>query len=360
MLDIKVKLLNENPDKILELLNSNKHNLSSLLMQYDNIIELYLQLLGGKDWGKANVNEVIVPEITTLLEDSNYDCEFTSSGIYQDGKAIFTLKYNEHKKQEISIIDGENTTSLYKSLINLQQGIFIYKEIKDFSKLDGNDFTFLSQHAITAINNPSLCSSMSLESISIKSSIAQGIELVKIIEENYISQQNPNEYIHLTSTISYNTNEPTISHRVNSYSSYNNHTFQLYGNDLSNYKSETLYYGYGESKLNLSYMVPANPSIYKLVPISLETGSRYSDYKGLVQPRDTKKMLEREKKYYYQDYDYEKLLENLKAYQNKYPNSMHPLLTRTYMSNWETDFGKTVCQYYIDYIDKDALVRTNF
>lgn len=278
MLDIKVKPLNENPDKILELLNSNKHNLSALLKQYDNIIELYLQLLGGNDWGKANVNEVIVPEIRTLLENSNYDCEFTSSGIYQNGKAIFTLRYTKDKVQEISIIDGENTTSLSKEVINMhKKGIFLFKKINDFSKLDGNDFTYLSQHAVTAINDPSICSSISLKNIIIKSSIAEGIELTKHIEENYISKQNPNETIYFTSTMLYNTNEPTISYRVDSYSSYNNHTLQLFGNDVSTRKSETLYYGYGESKLKLSCMVPANPRIYKLTPISTESGGGYGN-----------------------------------------------------------------------------------
>lgn len=81
-----------------------------------------------------------------------------------------------------------------------------------------------------------------------------------------------------------------------------------------------------------------------------------------VESKDTLKMLERAKKYYYEDYDYEKLLENLKAYQNKYPNSIHPLLTHDYIGHWKTDFGKTVRQYYIDYIDKDkdALVRTYY
>lgn len=75
MITTKIIPLNQNSNKVLELLNENKHNLCHLVMQYDNIIELYLQLLGGKDWGKPNSNEIILPEIINLLETLNYNCD---------------------------------------------------------------------------------------------------------------------------------------------------------------------------------------------------------------------------------------------------------------------------------------------
>lgn len=121
MITTKIIPLNQNSNKVLELLNEDKYNLCHLVMQYDNIIELYLQLLGGKDWEKPNSNEVILPEIINLLETLNYNCEFTKSGIHQDGKAIFTLSGDE-----ISIINGKNSTHLSRAIINMQNGNQLY------------------------------------------------------------------------------------------------------------------------------------------------------------------------------------------------------------------------------------------
>lgn len=80
-------------------------------MEYNNIIELYLQIIGIKNLGKANANEIILPEIEYLLKTQNYNCKFTKEcytsyrGVYVKVEKNFNEKYKyigeiEKKLQE--------------------------------------------------------------------------------------------------------------------------------------------------------------------------------------------------------------------------------------------------------------------
>lgn len=322
MLNIKVKPLNENPEKVLELLNSNKCNLSSLQMQYDNIVELYLQLLGAKDWGKPNINEILLPEIEKLLEEQNYNCKFTKTGIYQNNTPIFTLLKNE---QQIDIKSGENYSSLYKSMINAQNGILLNRMITDFSKLSKDDKCFLSKSCLLQIEEPEISKNLQLEKIDISSSIANGIELSKQITENYVSMQNSKDFVLINTTISYHLDSPIIC-----YKSTTNPSENL---EEANYLS-LVHYG-------------ANP------PITKETCEKffynYGDFKFNLKDGNTLDNGD--------TYNYENLLENLHRYQKNYPNTLHPILTSTYLGNWKEDWGEKVRKYIINNLSHDDISK---
>lgn len=358
--NIKVKPLNEDPNKILELLNENKYNLEALVMQYDGIIEWYIELLGGKYWGKPNCNEVVLPEIIKLLKTHNYDCEFTETGIYQDGKPIFTLekvKYGRVIEQEsINIKNGENRVMLTggsKSMVNGQRGMIFLRSFEDFSKLDEFDMCSLSDTAILQIKFPEIVKELELKSIHMVSCIAEGVELNRKVEEVYQSIQDPNKSHIICKMFESNIDEPTISVKI-----YNELGYEVEDLDdyekrmrLSTYGSEPSpnefiekksFYNYGESKLTLGNPVKLEPEIYRI------------DKRLCRDAFDKAEKEEREKKYYYKDYDYERLLANLQSYQRKYSSeARHPLLTRTYIDNWKTGFGETVSCYIKEKLFQD-------
>lgn len=342
--NIKVKPLNENPNKVLELLNENKHNIASLVMQYDSIIELYVQLLGGKNWGKPNINEVILPEIIKLLEIYNYDCEFTTSGIYQDGQLVFTLSEildGNGTQQKIHIKNKQNQIMLTGGiLINGERGIALKKDIYDFSKLDECDMSTLSVSGRIQIESPNITKSIKLQRIRMVSMIAEGVELNRAVNEIYKPTQDCKDSHIIYSTFSYNLNEPTISvKRVNVTGDFNyNLSFCIYGGDPTsdNYEEEEVFYNYGDCKLKPTFPVEKIREIYK-IPMG--------DPKQFTCSSDYAEAKDREKNYYYKNYDYERLLRNIQSYQNRYPNVLHPMLTGTYINNWTSEFGRTACYY---------------
>lgn len=189
MLQIQVKPLDEhNPEGVLELLNSYKNNLSTLLLQYNTIIETYLKILGIDGLGLANVNEIILPEIESLL--SKHNCKFTEKGIYSNGESIFYASINESNHPTINIKNGENYCKISKEIINAQKGLFVTKNIRDFSNLDESVKQNLSYCAMTQIDSISSPKEKELlyfplESITILKSVAEGIELLKRVDEYY-------------------------------------------------------------------------------------------------------------------------------------------------------------------------------
>jgi hypothetical protein len=193
MFSIKVKPIDEhNVEGVLELLNSYKSNLSALLLQYDNIIETYLKIIGTYSYGKANVNEVILPEIEILL--NKYNCEFTSKGICSNGKLIFYTKFSKNfKKEIIQIEDGDNICNISKEKYNNGgNGLEVIKEINDVSNLNENVKEILSPYALQQMNdihhlntgNP-IKYKYPLKSISMNVFIVEGIEVLKNVYEYY-------------------------------------------------------------------------------------------------------------------------------------------------------------------------------
>lgn len=360
MLDIKVKPLNEDPNKVLELLNENKHNLSNLVMQYDNIIELYIQLLGCGKWGKANVNEVILPEIIILLENSDYDCTFTKEGIYSNDKLVFSFKINQGyvNEEQISIIDGKNEFNLFKEAIEGEPQILSKKEIADLSKMTEEDFRCLSYFGrnqlkilreqergnlrddkykfIKKEKYDNLPMSMCINNVYINSTIESGVEVSKSVEETYVKikdgiydiLQNNEKVGNIYSLISYGTHQPVIIVKTTIDNEMPNIRYQLYGADIPDTQERfEVYYNYGETKLQYDGII--------LESRSSESGDFIPD----LHMEDDKECDDTK-------YDYEKILENIQSYKNKYSSiSHHPFITNAYLGKYTTKFGKKLKNY---------------
>lgn len=373
--NIKVKPLNEDPNKILELLNKNKRNLESLVMQYDGIIEWYIELLGSKFWGKPNSNEVVLPEIIKMLETYDYDCEFTEAGIYHEGQPILTLEevdYHPIKAHEIHIKNGRDRIKLSggeKSMINGQRGVVLTKNIRDFSKLDESERSTLSGKAKSQIDYSKGARDLELKGITMISNIAEGVELNRTVLEQYQSTQNTNESHKIYTVFSYSTDEPTIcaitynTPRYKSDISFEEYEKKLgfaFGGNNPNpieYILKQKFCNYGDLKISLD----------KINSIDVEKEDIEENLpKGIIRGKiggmtgeELKKMEINKQEHirrFYESYDYERLLANIQAYRRKYPEALHPLLTRTYIDNWKTEFGEKVSYYLKKELSPDKCI----
>lgn len=401
MLEIKVKPIDEhNPEAVLELLNSHKSNLSTLLLQYNTIIETYLKILGISGLGQANINEVILPEIESLL--SKYNCEFTEKGIYSNGKEIFSVSLNNPNTPEIIIKDGENSCEISKELVNAQRGLFLSKTIRDFSDLDENVKKNFSESARTHIDASSSEKKLfyfPLREIYMNASIAEGIELLKNVREYYKVDDKENIEIHQTFNL--DTSGPTMHHRVSidRPSTIDLKTLLykprvraslMYEKNKSNFSREDLE-DFLEENEEINELIILRDSIYShyTTPYMRYGDIKPSEYidtelfyygesklyfntKNIVHEPIGTNPFRRSDGLYYEEkckiakeiptifsmdnkenraklYDilnllgYSKLIDNIRTYDKKYPNNIHPL--SFYMREWKNDLGISIRNY---------------
>lgn len=373
MLQIKVKPLDEhNPEGVLELLNSNKSNLSTLLLQYNTIIETYLKILGISEVRLSNVNEVILPEIECLL--NKYDCEFTENGICSNGKEILFITFNEDNTLTIKIQDGENTCEITPTLITTgQTGLFVDKEIKDFSNLDEDVKKSLSDFAKLQLSrpvNPELKNNVNynfpLYKAYIKSVISSGVECLKTVSEYYKVDNDDDIHnsINLKQTFRLSIDNPIILYsgtvdlpkklpKIKTCCS--SYDFPACEKDID----EKLFY-YGESKLyynacNLIHKPLGDNPFRRSKPSRYDPQISYEEKTKIAKEIPIDENSENNAKLYdiFNLLGYSKLINNLKVYNKKYPNNIHPIYL--YKIKWKGDLGNFINQYMDSVYD---LVKT--
>lgn len=380
MLQIKVKPLDRhNPEGVLELLNSYKNNLSTLLLQYNTIIETYIEILGISEVGLANINEVILPEIEYLL--SKYDCEFTKSGIYSNGKEIFSVSPNT-KEPTIKIKDGENSCQIVSTIItNGEKGLMVNKNIRDFSNLDENVKKNLSVYASFQLDTPSIHDSFCfpLNSITINSVIAAGVECLKTVKEYYKNDMhNP---ILLYQCFRLNANNPTMHYQqtLELPDDLSKETLDQNAIEIKRYTKEgkklpsRMLFGEQQELMECLHRcnsIPYNcPNINKKLFYYGETKLHYNAENIVHEPARRDNPFRTSHNLGYEDkikiskqipinnsddndklYDvfnllgYSKLINNLRTYDKKYPHSVHPLYL--YMRDWKGNLGKFLKEYF--------------
>lgn len=389
MLQIKVKPLDEhNPEGVLELLNSNKSNLSTLLLQYNTIIETYLKILGISEVRLSNVNEVILPEIECLL--NKYDCEFTENGICSNGKEILFIIFNKDNTLTIKIQDGENTCEITPTLITTgQTGLFVNKKIKDFSNLDEDVKKSLSDSAKQQLErpvNPELKTNPNyyfpLCKVYIQSVISSGVECLKTVEEYYkvdndddihnhilvrqifrLGVDNPiiqySKIVDLPEKLQEENLRKNMIERRKSHRCYckNKKQQELIKSCYSSYGSparekdiyEKLFY-YGESKLyynacNLIHKPLGDNPFRRSKPSRYDSQISYEEKTKIAKEIPIDENSENNAKLYdiFNLLGYSKLINNLKVYNKKYPSNIHPIYL--YKIKWKGDLGNFINQY---------------
>lgn len=371
MLEIKVKPIDEhNIEGVLELLNSHKNNLRTLLLQYNTIIETYLKILGISGLGQANIHEVILPEIESLL--SKYNCEFTEKGIFSNGREVFSVSLNNSNTPEIIIKDGENSCKISKAMVNAQKGLFLSKTIRNFSDLDENVKKSVSESARIHIDSSSAEKELfyfPLRKIYMNASIAEGIELLKNVKECY--KVSDEENIEINQTFNLDTNLPTIHHRLIIYIPKIDLKDLLHNTRVKaileaekkerNFSGENLE-EFLEENQDLNEIIMYRDSLYTnyTTPYMKYNNIKSGEYinKELFyygEPKlyfDTNNILskpmcyeENKTKLYsiLNSLGYSKLIDNIGAYDKKYPNNIHPLYF--YMREWKTDLGIAIRDY---------------
>lgn len=374
-IQIHVKPFDENNiDGVLELLNSHKNNLSILLLQYNTIIQTYLKILGINLKHLSNVNEVIVPEIENLL--NKYDCKFTENGIYSSKEQIFSV---DTKNSVIQIKDGENNCEIKSCLAHSgQYSLVVRKCIVDFSNLDKDTKKILSNFANIQLDSNSKFY-FPLQNISIQSLISHGIEISKMVREFYDAGD---DKILVEQFFELDVDSPTINYVQNvvvpdklekenlrkNMIKIGNRKFgktkeqhQLILKTCNNFgipalagsytDEEKLFY-YGKSRLYLKgnqVHEPRGDNIYiGLGNIgNIEGRKRFKDELAKDISSIDKFMDRDEKKV--KTYDifkllgYNKLINNIKTYNRKYPHNFHPIYL--YMRDWKDELGIFVKKY---------------
>lgn len=374
MLDVKVTPVNEfNPQKVIELLNSNKNNLPSLVIEYNNIIELYLQIIGIKNLGRANANEIILPEIEHLLKTQNYNCKFTKEGIYNEHEHIFSVLDDK----EISIKNGKNSIKLLSCIMNgSKRGILIVKEFHDFSTLSERDKKVLSTYALNQIpdylgNISTQKDIMILNSICIFISAIEGIEVSKKVVEEYVVPGCPENFQDIITTISYDLDSPSISYSVKSEKSpslkehieQHIEDFMKPNSTEQNDERKTLY-NYGDSilcktneieeesfyEINKDYKNEIETELYNLLmhEYNINYQRNLKDLKNKYRYSNCLKNGDEKEGIIYDNFDYRRLFRNLQQYRKRYPDAMHPI--EMYMLKWKKYFNEKY--KYISEVDK--------
>ena len=279
--------------EIVDLLNTNKNNLSALKDM--NIISEYFKLLGARMWiyNKATDNDILLPEIESLLEYYNYNCQFTESGIFVGTEKILGCAANN----DIEWKKGKNYANLCGSWYYSADTVGCNKWIRDFTELSENEKLNISSTALEQIQHPGNNIDMSINEIVIYNTITSGVEVSKKVMEEYCSKKNKENWISTYKTLAYSPNNPTI-----------------------NYEKQTIASPYIQSHLEeyiekMCIGYTSNPSgNTESVRIELPN---YGNPKLHV-PEIVVKSAERR-------YDYEKLYIELMEYHQKHPLDLHPI-----------------------------------
>lgn len=228
---------------LLKVLNENKGRICEVFKN-TNIIRLYFKFLGVFFYldDYATDSEIILPEIDRLLSYYDYDCEFKEDGIYHGNEKILWPLGDgtSHKPSLGGTINwkiGENTFDIF-NVVEESFSIAFETNFRNFNLLNKREIADLSFYASDQIQYPNTKSDLRLRSVEISKKIQGGCEIMKKVDENYVSLEDGNKIFLISREVRLGREKMVINSTLES-----NSTF---GKELEEYKNEhisEIYYG---------------------------------------------------------------------------------------------------------------------
>lgn len=269
-------------------------------------------MLGVQDICLINIRDYIIPEFARTITD---DYTFTEQGILNHEGMGWTVSVNS--KHDINLFfNGDKD---YKITINIGPyydkpgNIYIIKTIRNLTKIkDQKTKNRLSYFAYKIIDEPTIYRDMDLKNIRLFNVIINGNEIEWKVVETYVSQKYPEYTCDILTRYACDIISPLIIYTRNvSFS-------DKLKDNLEDYQNEMITYSiYGveptiQGNQNKNYYYYGEKNLYDCLTLENETTN---------------------------DYDFERLTKNIKAYyQNDYLEPIIQLHAIYYLKNlWKDD-----------------------